>query len=73
MLAALEAGKLSGAGLDTFDQEPPDASTLQGAPNLITTPHSAFYSVEAIDESRRKAATQIVKVFAGEPLDYKVN
>ncbi len=60
-------------GLDTFDREPPDAATLVGLPNLITTPHSAFYSVEAIDESRRKAATQVVKMFAGEPLDYQVN
>jgi D-3-phosphoglycerate dehydrogenase / 2-oxoglutarate reductase len=73
VLAALETGKLSGAGLDTYDQEPPDASKLRKTPNLISTPHSAFYSLEAIDESRRKAATQIAKLFSGEPLDYQVN
>jgi D-3-phosphoglycerate dehydrogenase / 2-oxoglutarate reductase len=73
VLAALKSGKLSGAGLDTFDIEPPDATKWRGVPNLITTPHSAFYSLEAIDESRRKAATQIVKLFRGEALDYEVH
>lgn len=73
VLVALGSGKLSGAGLDTFDQEPPDAAKLRGASNLITTPHSAFYSMEANDESRYKAATQIVKLFTGQPLDYQVS
>jgi D-3-phosphoglycerate dehydrogenase len=72
VLAALESGKLSGAGLDTFDREPPDAARLRGVPNLISTPHSAFYSLEAIEESRRKAATQVAKLFSGQPLDYRV-
>jgi D-3-phosphoglycerate dehydrogenase / 2-oxoglutarate reductase len=73
VLAALRAGKLSGAGLDTFDREPPDPAALAGISNLITTPHSGYYSVEAVDESKRKAATQIAKLFRGEPLDYRVN
>lgn len=73
VLAALQAGKLAGAGLDTFDHEPPGAERLSGVPNLIATPHSGYYSVEAVSESKRKAATQIVKFFRGEPLDYQVN
>lgn len=73
VLAALAAGKLSGAGLDTFDREPPDAGALSAVPNLIATPHSGYYSVEAVNESKRKAASQIVKLFRGEPLDYRVN
>jgi D-3-phosphoglycerate dehydrogenase len=73
VLAALRSGKLSGAGLDTFDCEPPDAAALAGVPNLISTPHSGYYSVEAVNESKLKAATQIVKFFRGEPLDYQVS
>ena len=73
VLAALGSGKLSGAGLDTFDTEPPVAAELSAVPNLIATPHSGYYSVEAVNESKRKAATQIAKLFRGESLDYRVN
>jgi D-3-phosphoglycerate dehydrogenase len=73
VLAALRSGKLSGAGLDTFDREPPDATALVGISNLITTPHSGYYSAEAVNESKLKAATQIAKLFRGEPLDYQVS
>ena len=70
--AALRAGKLAGAGLDVFDTEPPDFHALEGVPNLLATPHSAFSSVEAVKESQRKAATQVLKALAGEELDYRI-
>jgi D-3-phosphoglycerate dehydrogenase len=70
--AALQAGKLAGAGLDVFDTEPPDFHAIEGVPNLLATPHSAFSSVEAVKESQRKAATQVLKALAGEELDYRI-
>lgn len=70
--AALRAGKLAGAGLDVFDTEPPDFHAIEGVPNLLATPHSAFSSVEAVKESQRKAATQVLKALAGEELDYRI-
>lgn len=72
LVDALRGGRLGGAGLDVFETEPPDASLLGSVPNLIVTPHSAFYSEAATKESQRKAATQIVKVMRGEPVDYPV-
>lgn len=73
VLAALRDGHLAGAGLDVFETEPPDPRRLDGVPNLLVTPHAAFFSREAIGESQRKAATQVCKAVRGEPLDYQVN
>ncbi|ANN77091.1 hydroxyacid dehydrogenase [Bordetella flabilis] len=45
---ALRSGKLGGAALDVFGEEPlPAGSPLAGAPNLILTPHVAGLSQEA--------------------------
>jgi D-3-phosphoglycerate dehydrogenase len=70
---ALKAGQLGAAGLDVFDVEPLDASRVEGVPNLIVTPHMAYYSEEALAESQRKATTQVIKVLTGEKPDYQVN
>ncbi|HEY6635448.1 MAG TPA: C-terminal binding protein [Acidimicrobiia bacterium] len=70
---ALRSGRMAAAALDVFDIEPVDPSRLQEIPNLIATPHMAYYSEEALQESQRKAATQVIKVLTGEPPDYQVN
>lgn len=71
--AALRAGHLSAAALDVFDQEPLDVSRIRDVPNLVVTPHMAYYSEEALAESQHKAATQVIKVLTGQPPDYQVN
>jgi D-3-phosphoglycerate dehydrogenase len=71
--SALREGRLGGAGLDVFDTEPLDPSRIEDVPNLIVTPHMAYYSEEALAESQRKAATQVIKVLTGEKPDYQVN
>jgi D-3-phosphoglycerate dehydrogenase / 2-oxoglutarate reductase len=73
LLAALLAGRIGGAALDVLDQEPPRPGRLPGElPNLLVTPHMAYYSEESITESQRKAATQIIKVLTGGLPDYPV-
>jgi D-3-phosphoglycerate dehydrogenase len=47
VLEALRAGRLGGAALDVLPQEPPPAPPI--APNLVLTPHAAYYS-EAAEE-----------------------
>jgi D-3-phosphoglycerate dehydrogenase / 2-oxoglutarate reductase len=70
---ALDTGRLSAAALDVFETEPFDPANLEGVPNLIATPHMAYYSEEALEESQRKATTQVIKVLTGEAPDYQVN
>jgi D-3-phosphoglycerate dehydrogenase len=70
---ALREGEIAAAGLDVFDVEPLVPERVAGVPNLTVTPHMAYYSEEALEESQRKAATQVVKVLTGEQPDYRVN
>jgi D-3-phosphoglycerate dehydrogenase len=72
VVAALREGRLGGAALDVFVPEPPDVASLADVPNLLVTPHMAYYSEESIEESQRKAATQVVKVLTGAPPDYPI-
>jgi len=54
---ALISGKIAAAGLDVFEHEPlPQQSALREAPNLLLSPHMAWYSV---DSSRRLTSWSI--------------
>jgi D-3-phosphoglycerate dehydrogenase len=73
LLAALDAGILAGAGLDVLPTEPvPMDSPLVGHPRVVLTPHSAFFSLEAERELRRKAAQNLVSWLATGRPDYVV-
>jgi D-3-phosphoglycerate dehydrogenase / 2-oxoglutarate reductase len=65
VVAALRERRLGAACLDVFETEPPPAEVIADVPNLIATPHSAFYSEEAIAESQTRAAQAIVDVLSG--------
>ena len=70
---ALDAGQLAGAALDVLEQEPPVSSPLFGRDNVILTPHTSFYSVEALEELQTKAAEEVVRVLSGQPPRNPVN
>lgn len=59
---ALCSGHLGGAGLDVLWGEPPVKDhPLKKFPNVIVTPHAAFYSQGSIDELHRRAAGAVVR------------
>jgi D-3-phosphoglycerate dehydrogenase len=73
LVFALDSGQLAGAALDVVAVEPlPKESKLIGRDNVILTPHTAFYSVEALNELQTKCAADVARVLSGEPPVYPV-
>lgn len=64
---ALASGRIGGAALDVFEVEPlPAASPLRSAPNLMLTPHAAWYSDAAIGRLQGLIAQDIERALSGE-------
>jgi D-3-phosphoglycerate dehydrogenase len=73
LIAALDSGHLGGAALDVVTTEPlAKDSPLIGRDNVILTPHTAFYSIEALEELQTKCASDVARVLSGEKPVYPV-
>ncbi len=74
LIAALDAGQIGGAGLDVVANEPlAKDSTLLGRDNVIISPHTAFYSIEALDELQSKCASDVARVLSGGKAIYPIS
>lgn len=73
LLEALNRGKVSGAALDVFSQEPPRNEALLTHPRIIATPHLGASTVEAQVEVAKEVAEQLLLVLKGQPAQHTVN
>lgn len=68
LVAALEAGEIAGAGLDVFEEEPPDpGNPLFDRDDVVVTPHIAGTTREGFDRLGRMAAEDVARFFRGDP------
>ncbi|KRB93542.1 C-terminal binding protein [Noviherbaspirillum sp. Root189] len=73
VIAALQSGQLSGAGLDVLESEPDVPAALADQPGAIITPHVAFSSDVSLIELRRRACEEVVRVLRGENAHFPCN
>jgi D-3-phosphoglycerate dehydrogenase len=71
--AALDSGKVGGAALDVFRDEPVTDHPLFGYPNVIVTPHLGASTAEATDRAGYQAAEQVVAALTGGVVSSAVN
>ncbi len=71
--AAIDSGKVAGAALDVFRQEPVTDNALFGYPNVVVTPHLGASTTEATDRAGYQAAEQVVAALTGGVVTSAVN
>jgi D-3-phosphoglycerate dehydrogenase / 2-oxoglutarate reductase len=71
--AAIDSGKVAGAALDVFREEPVTTSPLFGYPNVVVTPHLGASTTEATDRAGYQAAEQVVAALTGGVVTSAVN
>jgi D-3-phosphoglycerate dehydrogenase len=70
----LKDGKLAGAAVDVFEQEPPSKDNkLMSLDNVILSPHLGASTKEAQIQAGTVCADQMIKVLNGEEPDFWVN
>ncbi|MBN2169328.1 MAG: phosphoglycerate dehydrogenase [Actinobacteria bacterium] len=73
LLAALQTGKVAGAGIDVFEQEPATDSPLIDHPKVIATPHLGASTYEAQDRAGIMIAEQVKAALKAEFVANVVN
>jgi D-3-phosphoglycerate dehydrogenase len=70
---ALDSGKVAGAALDVYREEPVTEHPLFGYANVVVTPHLGASTAEATDRAGYQAAEQVVAALTGGVVTSAVN
>lgn len=70
---AIQSGKVAGAALDVFEQEPPGQHPLFSLPQVIATPHLGASTVEAQENVAIDVSEEVLHILRGEPFKNAVN
>jgi D-3-phosphoglycerate dehydrogenase len=70
---AVREGRIAGAAIDVFAEEPTTESPLFDLPSVVVTPHLGASTAEAQDKAGQTIAEQVVLALRGEFVPYAVN
>ncbi len=73
LLNAVEDGRLAGAAVDVFTQEPTTDNVLFKSDKILVTPHLGASTTEAQERVAVDVAVQVIAALKGEPVRYAVN
>ena len=73
LVRALDEGRVAGAGIDVFREEPPGENPLLTHDKIIVTPHLGALTEEAQERVAVDVAEEVLAVLRGEPARYAVN
>jgi len=73
LLDAVKSGKVAGAALDVYENEPPTGSSLLEVDNILLTPHLGASTKEAQENVAVDVAYQVIDVLKGGPVRNAVN
>ena len=73
LLEELKSGRVAAAGIDTWEEEPPQENPFRDLPQVVMSPHVGASTTEAQIRIAKSIATQTPRALRGEVVDYPVN